>query len=227
MSRKRSTQRNRRVGGFLGIELKFYDQKLIGGTLTAPSDATGGEHDPSATVLLNTVVQGDGESNRDGRRMTMRSIFVEGQVNIGSQSSKNTLDEGTQIFIALVLDTQTNGATINSEDVYVNPGANSITAASPLRNLQNSRRFKVLGTRKFVMQNATTTNDSGSTGGVIVSGMSKRFKFFKTLGHRVNFTGTTETVANISDFSLHIIAWCSSTTFAPKISYNSRLRFVG
>ncbi len=229
LGRMRAVSRtvNPRIGGFLGIELKFYDQKLIGSALTAPTDGSGGEHDPSATVLLNTVIQGDGESNRDGRKMTMRSIYVDGQVNVSSQSSKNTADEGTQIFLALVLDTQTNGATISSENVYVNPGANSITAASPMRNLQFTKRFKVLATRHFEMQNTAMTNDSGSTGGVIIAGLSQRFKIYKKLNLPVQFSGTTETVANIVDNSLHLIAWCSSTTLAPKISYNSRLRFVG
>ncbi len=218
---------NPRVGGFLGIELKFYDQKLINGTINAPTDASAGEQDPSATLLMNTVTQGDGESQRDGRKMTMRSIYIDGQVNVGSQSSKNTADAGTQIFIALVLDTQTNGATIASEDVYSNVGADSITAASPMRNLQFTKRFKVLATRHFKLQNTSMTNDSGSTGGVIIAGLTQRFKIYKKLNVETQFSATTETVANIIDNSLHLIAYCSSVTLAPTISYNSRLRFVG
>ncbi len=211
----------------MGIELKFYDQKLIGDSIVAPSDSAGGEVDPSATVMLNTVVQGDGESNRDGRRITMRSIYVEGQVNIAALAAQSGANEGTQIFIALVMDTQTNGATLNSEDVFVNPGANSLTAASPLRNLQQTKRFRILATRKFSFDNPNMTNDTGATGGVIIGGLTKRFKIFKKLGQIVNFTNTTETVANISDYSLHMIAFASSVTQVPKISYNSRLRFVG
>ncbi len=211
----------------MGIELKFYDQLLIGKAIPASTDATGGEVDPSATVLLNTVVQGDGESNRDGRRMTMRSIMVEGQVNIAALAAQSGANDGTQIFIALVLDTQTNGATINSEDVFVNPGASALTAASPLRNLQFSKRFRILATRKFAFAQPNMTNDTGATGGVIIGGATKRFKIFKRLGQIVNFSNTTETVANITDFSLHMIAYASSVTQVPKISYNSRLRFVG
>ncbi len=215
------------VGQALGVELKFYDQLLIGSALTAPSDATGGEHDPSATILLNTVTQGDGESQRDGRKLTMRSIYIDGQVNVGSQSSKNTADEGTQVFIALVLDTQTNGATIVSENVFKNVGANTITAAMPMRNLKFTKRFKVLAVRHFKMQNTAIANDTGSTGGVIIAGLTQRFKIYKRLNVEVNYSGTSETVANIVDNSLHLIAWCSSVTLVPKISYGSRLRFQG
>ncbi len=218
---------NPRSGGFIGIELKFYDQKLIADSITGPTDASGGEVDPSATVLLNTVVQGDGESNRIGRKMTMKSIYVVGQVNIGALAAQSGANDGTVVFIALVLDTQTNGATINSEDVYINPGANIITAATPIRNLQFTKQFKVLATRKFSIQQPNMTNDTGATGDVIIGGATRQFKIYKKLNHEVNFSGTTETVANIIDNSLHMIAYTSSLTQVPKISYNSRLRFMG
>ena len=212
----------------MGIELKFYDQKLVASALTGPSDASGGEHDPSATVLLNTVVQGDGESNRDGREIRMRSIMIEGNISVAPTATQSTAKSPCEIFIALVLDKQTNGATINSEDVFTNPGASATTASSPFRNLQQQKRFRVLATRKFAMANPNMANETGATGGTIVMGMTQRFRIFKSLGNlSVTYTGTTETVANISDNSLHIIAYCSSTSLVPKINYNSRLRFVG
>ncbi len=219
---------NPRIGGFLGIELKFYDQKLLGSALTAPTDASGGEHDPSATVMLNTVVQGDGESQRDGRKITMKSIYIDGLIKTAPQATQSAADNQCLIFIALVLDTQCNGATISSENVYVNPGASAVTAANPLRNLQFTKRFKVLATRRFIMQNPALANDTGATGGVIQNGLSKRFKIFKNL-HNIQstYSASTETVANITDNCLHIVSWTSDTSMAPQMSYVSRLRFVG
>ncbi len=213
----------------MGIELKFYDQKLTQSNLTAPTDASTGERDPSATVLLNTVVQGDGESNRDGRKITMRSIFIEGVIDVAIQASQSTANNATSIFIALVMDTQTNGATLNSEDVFTNPGANAILAASPFRNLQNIKRFRVLATVKMTLANpalANATSFSADTG-IIQNGLQRRFRIFRRLSQQVTYTNTTETVANISDNSLHIIAFCNNTNLVPTISYNSRLRFVG
>ncbi len=229
----RSAFRHRRhlpsvsIGGFLGVEVKFYDQKLIAAVSSAPTNASGGEHNPSATITLNSVPQGDGESNRDGRKITMRSIFVEGNVTVAAQSAQSGADSAAVIFIALVQDTQTNGALLNSEDVFVNPGANAITAGGPLRNLQFAKRFRVLGTRKFTMMPLAMTNDTGSTGGVVQGGLVKRFRFFHKMNQQVIFNGTTETIANITDNSLHIIAYTSSTAQAPLLNYNCRLRFVG
>ncbi len=225
---RRARTLNPRIGGFLGIELKFYDQKLITASLGSPTDASAGEHNPSATVSLNTVTQGDGESQRDGRKITMKSIMVEGTITVGLLAAQSTAKTSAQIFIALVLDTQTNGALLNSEDVFTNPGANAETAAMPFRNLQFTKRFKVLATRKFSIGNPNMTNDTGSTGGVISNGLTKRFKIFKKLNNiQVLFSNTTETIANITDNGLNIVAFCTSTSLTPKLSYSSRLRFVG
>ncbi len=216
-----------RTGGFTGIERKFYDQKLIASALTAPTGATGGEHNPSATIALNTCTQGDGEQQRDGRKMTMKAIYVQGNVSISNQGAFSSADVATSVFIALVLDTQTNGALLNSEDVFVNPGANAATAALPMRNLQFTKRFKVLQMKKFVMANPALANDTGATGGMVSNGLLRNFKFYKSMNIPVTFSGTTETIANITDNSLHIVAFCSNTALAPLLNYSSRMRFVG
>lgn len=232
MARKRSSYKsyhenendNFRTGGFMGIELKFYDQKLVNGALVTNTDGSGIEHDPSATVLLNTVVQGDGESNRDGRRITMKSIYVDGVISCASQANQTATDNAACIFIALIMDTQTNGATLNSEEVYINPGANAALSANLLRNLQFSKRFRILKTVRMELNNPTISYDGTN---VEQSGIALRWSMFVKLNTIVNYSNTTETVANIVDNSLHIIATTSSATLVPLISYNSRLRYYG
>ncbi len=226
-SRRPARTINPRSGGFLGIELKFYDNKLVSTALAAPSDATGGELDPSGASSLTTVAQGDGESNRDGRKLRARSIYVEGQIKTSTQSTESTADAQALIFLALVLDTQSNGAALNSEDVYANPGASANTAAGPFRNLQFTKRFKVLATRRFIIQNPNIANETGATGGLVQNGLSKRFKFFKKLNFDIIYKGTTADIANTVDNSLHIIGFTTSTAMAPQINYISRFRFVG
>lgn len=223
---RRRRRRTRPSAEALGVELKFYDQKLIAGALVTNTDGSGGEHDPSATVLLNTVVQGDGESNRDGRQIMMKNIFVTGVINIPSQANQSATDNAALIFIALVLDTQTNGATITSEQVYLNPGVNALTGCSLVRNLQFTKRFQVLATKKFTMQNPNIAF-SGTTDQMEQNGLTRAFIMSRKLGIIVNYSDTAETVANIVDNSLHILAWTTSATLVPTISYTSRLRFVG
>lgn len=219
---------NRRTAGFLGIEKKFYDTSLNNSALTAPANATGGEHDPSATICLNTVTQGDGESQRDGRQITMRSLQLKGQVRCAAQTLQSSADNASKIFIAVVLDTQTNGAQLNSEDVFKNTSANAIQAANPFRNLQFAKRFRVLATRSFTLTPLMLANDAAATGNLTQGGLLKSFDMFINLkGIKTLFTGTTETVANITDNSLHVVAFTNSVGLVPELSYNARLRFVG
>jgi len=224
--RSRVTVKNPRTGGFLGIEVKFYDTKLASGTLTAPTDASGGEHNPSATIALNTVVQGDGESNRDGKDITMRSIGVKGNFHVPAQVDETALDEGIIVFVALVLDKQTNGALLNSEDVFKNIGAAAIQASNPWRNLQYTKRFQVLKSLTITLPQAQPAYDGTNLEQAGYTIPFEMFHKFKN-GLGVHYTGTTESIANIMDNSLTLIAWANATAMAPVINYSARLRFVG
>lgn len=224
MPRFQTYQPNVRTGGYVGIEKKFYDTSKAGTALVAPSDASGGEVDPT-TGGLNTVAQGDGESNRDGRSMVMHSIHINGTIFGNAQTNQSTGDQPGHVVVALVLDTQTNGAQLNSEDVFQNSGAQTYLAASPFRNLQYVKRFKVL--KKYTMTidppemvyDGTNIEQSGWDIPFTMNVDLKRLK--------VNFSSTTSAIANIVDNSLHLVAFCSSTDLAPAITYNARLRFSG
>jgi len=216
---------NTRSGGFMGIENKFYDTSLINSSLGSPTDASGGEHNPSATICLNSVVQGDGESERDGRQIHMNHISIQGTVKCNPQADQTAGSEPTICMIALVLDTQTNGALLNSEDVFVNPGANAQTAAQPFRNLQYTKRFKVI---KKVMVHFDAPAYATYDGTNIESGgQTRAFEIHAPLNIVTQYKGTTETIANIVDNSLNIVAFCSNTEQGPDLYYNARLRFTG
>lgn len=216
---------NARIGGFLGIEKKFYDKGIVDLALTAPADASGGEHDISSTICMNTVPIGDAESQRNGRRITMKSLQVNGHVRIANKINQSALDIAPQCYIACVLDSQTNGAQIVSENVFRNAGANAQLATAPYRNLQFVDRYRVLAVKKIAFMPQESSWDGTN---VEHSGSSRPFKFHINLKDlKVTFSGTTEDIANITDNSLHMIAWCDNAGAAPKLNYNSRLRYVG
>lgn len=203
-------------------ELKFYDQKLIDATLTAATDATGGEHNPSATLLLNTVDQGDGQSDRDGRQMCMDSIHLFGHVTIPIALNQTVPHHAASVFIALILDKQTNGAVLDSEKVFVNAGGDVDTMIQPFRNLQFIKRFEVLDT---VVINCPQQEMSYDGTNMEFGGYSIPFSMFKRLDHIVNFISATPSVVDIVDNSLQVIAWTNRTEGGALLSYVSRLRF--
>jgi hypothetical protein len=228
MLAKRAAQQvmNMRTGGFVGMELKFYDTSLVSSALTAPTDGSGGEHDPATVLCLSAPAQGNAEQNRDGRKMTIKSVFVNGIINVPPQDgiSSGNGKEACKVYVALVQDKQSNGAQENSEDVFINPGANALLAASPLRNLEYTSRFRVLSVFEEDIPVPTISYDSAD---IEQSGAMRHFKLSKKVNIPVTFTDSTAGVAQVMDNSLHIVAYTNNTDLAPTLSYNSRIRFVG
>jgi len=224
--RRPSVATVRRMSELMGVEKKFYDTALSASNIGAPTDATGGEFDPSATSMISTPAVGDGEQNRDGKRIMIESVQLKGVLNMPGSEAQADTRAATKVFVALVLDTQTNGAQLNSEDVFKNTNAAALTAATPMRNLLFANRFRVLRsdvfdiTPKSLSQNAV--NDFSYNAEMAT------FDWFVPLNLPVNFNaGTTASVANVVDNSLHVIAYCTNVNGTPTISYNARIRFQG
>lgn len=221
---------NGRTGGFVGLERKFFDSAQIA-AIAAPNNAAGGEVDPTTLACLNCPAQGDSENQRDGRQIAMDSINIRGVVTLAAQTDQTAGDVLPSIIIALVLDKQTNAAQLNSEDVFENPSASAALAANPFRNLEYTGRFRVLRTVEV-----TAADFAGSIQPVYdgtnieQQGASVAFSMYVPLkGMKVNFLSgqTTSVIGAIADNSLHMIAYCNSTSMAPTINYNARLRFKG
>jgi len=219
----RKTMSNVRTGGFLGIELKYKDSALVSSALAAPTDAAGGEQDPATLLALNAIAQGDGEQERDGKQICVKSAYVSGVVDIPAQANLTAGSVDPVVYVALVLDKQTNGAQLNSEDVFTNPGASAVTASCPLRDLQYTSRFQVLDS--CILQ-APARQLSYDGTNIESQGQRVPFKLSYTGDIMANYIATTAVVAAIQDHSLHVIAYTAPVTGAT-ISYNARVRFVG
>lgn len=225
--RRRAALRNARTGGFMGIETKFLDVYASSIALAAPTDCSGGEIQPEGgcTNCISCPAQGDGQSNRDGRAITMRSIFVSGRVDPTVLSDQADCTYVPTVFVALVQDTQTNGATIVSEQVFTNPNDIAATNGYPLRNLEYSSRYRVLDHATVSLAPAYSMTDGANTGSLMATGKTFTLSWNRPIPMKM--ASTTADVANVIDNSLHIIAFATSTGFSPKISYTSRMRFVG
>lgn len=215
---------NKMTGGFLGIELKFFDNALLPTALQSSTDATLGVLNPSAVISFTTIAQGDGEQQRDGKRAVMKSLYVSGTVKTPGLNLATGSVIQPLIFIALVQDKQSNGAEVNSENIYKNIAANSNLSANPLRNLKFSSRFRVLAATQFMMPRPSV-NWNGTTEDV--AGTTVPFKLNWKGEMPVTYSGTTANIANVTDNSINLIAWASNTSLGPTIQYVARTRFVG
>lgn len=210
---------NYRTGGYEGLEVKFLDSTKAATAVVAT--AAGAEQDPATANCLNGVAQGDGESNRDGRKYTIKRVSVHGTVNLVVGDDQASAIGGVGVRVMLVHDSQTNGAQLNSEDVVADVANFDYLS---FRNLQYEKRFKVLAEKTLTLDYINSQTDGSNTASL--GGQRKHFSFDKKLNMPVICTGTTGTVAAISDNSLHLIA-IASTGVICQVAYNARIRFVG
>ncbi len=216
--KRRKKASNVRTGGFVGIEKKFLD-----GTFQVAIVATvaGSEMDPpgagaqTAPGTLSAIAQGDGESNRDGRKCTLTSLHLKGDVTLSPTSSDGT---GKIVRVMIVWDKQTNGAQFNAEDVFLS----NTNVEYSFRNLQFIKRFAILKDQTFVLVPQAASGD-GTTGENV--GDIKKFNWNFNFRIPQIYKGTTAVIANITDNSLHIMAFANAT--GTVLSYASRVRFFG
>ncbi len=217
--RKRPRPSVMRDAGFLGVENKFFD-------VEADADAfavTWATMEP-ATTNLTAVAQGDGESNRDGRKYAIRSIHIKGFVKFPAIESANAPVDDRLCRIALVLDTQTNNAQLIATNVFDGGQTDDVLA---FRNLQFTRRFRVLMDKTIRVPVAQGSLNEGAVNLFAAPGTTIPFTFNKVFKRPVQvlMSGTTADIANVTDNSIHMIGVALDTSTA--LSYQCRIRFVG
>jgi len=213
--------------GFMGIEKKFLDTAKSATTVAATAALTGGEYDPSSgcTGCLSCPAQGDTEQSRDGKRIVIDSLILKGCIQNVANDALADPSASVKIFVAVILDTQTNGAQLNSEDVFKNLGNTADLVVCPTKNLLFGSRFRILKSHVF---DVTATGLVPTTATYGFNGVRRDFDWYIPFkgGLPVNLNaGTTADVANVIDNSLHVVAFATVATST--ITYNARIRFQG
>lgn len=216
---------NIRTGGLVGLELKFFDTSLVNSTVSNAFALTDGEQDPVGLLCLNCPTQGTGASERLGRFIKMKSLQIRFHFHLEPTEAGTAPLGDVSVFVALVLDKQTNNAQLDSEDVYTNGGASPKLTAQPLRDMQHTDRFRVLKSTQFIMRRSTANMAQGAVDLFAQGAVVKNLDWFVNLkGLKTQFTSTGGSVAQIQDNSLHVLAWTNLDSV--NISYNSRMRFT-
>jgi len=232
---RRMRARNVVTAGLLGVEKKFYDTARPLTTISNTLACATGEFDPtlnssgaSSPGCLNCPAQGDGAQNRDGKRIVQKYISIHGYIEKPDADAAGNQEAG-KVFVALVLDSQTNGVQLNSEDVFQNISGELNNTVNPMRNLTYGSRFRILKSQTFDLDRKTFAINGVNFS---AAGSSVTFEWFVPLNNLItNFTSTSTTsdVAGVMDNSLHLIAFSANNTSASpcQISYTARLRFMG
>jgi len=205
-------------GTLCAMELKYYDTGIS--STNVSTTVNGAELDPPLIGALNCIAQGDGESNRDGRRIQLRSLDLQGLVTGVLKQEQADSKYPIVIRLWVVLDKQSNATQCSSEDVITSPVASAVNA---LPNPKYEERFTILMEDCIILNNSQSMTDGANTSSS--TWKTKSFQYHIPLRVMVNFKDTAESMASIVDNSIHVIGVSNSSDCY--VEYNSRVKFVG
>lgn len=207
---------NRRTGGLIDIEKKFWDQN--GNTLAS----TGNWVNVPASDGLALPSEGNGPTQRDGRVFYVHSLHIRGRILLNDFSS-TTARSDTVVRLALVWDTQCNNTVVVPNQVY-EPGG---FVTDQFRNLEYSSRFIVLKDKTYTIHRNVVWN--ATAGEFVGQEQEVFFKFNKTFKKpvKVRASGTSSAPSSITDNNFTLLCGVASGTDAVNIQYSSRARFTG
>lgn len=213
---------NMRTGGYVGLEKKFFDTQtntVLSNSVTNSlcsvrrDDHTWGTASTTNGALFCPGV-GSGQSQRDGRQCKLDSIYstIDCSLNFTSMVPNVFDHSNVRVYMALILDTQANGAAFDPAQVYRKFTDLDIDLIHPIRDLENIQRFRVLDSALIDIPILASEYDpvglkwhvrANQKGAIL----SKRF----ANGLQIHFKGESLDVSDISDNNIGLVAWiCDS-----------------
>ncbi len=198
-----------RTGGYYGgTEVKFHDVNLDDALIAA----TG-----TVTASINLIAQGTTESERDGRKCTIKKIGWNYSIILPEIDAVATAATGDTVRVIMFLDKQANGAAATTGDILES------TDYQSFYNLANGSRFKIYYDKTHSINYRTLASDGA---GVVSSAkVVLNSSFSKMCNIPLEFDATTGAITEIRSNNLGVllISQDGVATFDSKI----RLRFVG
>lgn len=220
------------VAFFPSRELKFYDTSGESISLVSPPNfATANLFiNPTAGGLISTPTLGDSGNQRSGRRILIKNVWITGFAQIAAEPVQFAPPTPVVVWVAVVLDTQTNGAQCTTQDIFSNPitGVDYEGLFPPFRNMLSNTRYQVLGAVMFKLGKSQcfTIDTTAVPAEFSWAGDLEIFEKFLPLDFFVNFnSGTTASVASVVDNSIHVMA-AQSGGQQVTLSYKCRVRFA-
>ncbi len=188
-----------------GREMKFFDS-----TFTVSGVNLVGELNSS----INLVPQGTGESERIGRKMTIRSI--DWRFTIRKLQETGAVGSDT-VRVIMFLDTQANGAAAVPGDIL------EATDYQAFYNLTNSGRFRILMDRTY-----DSNVKAGSGNGSVDQTFSHQIhgRFSKKCSIPIEYSSTTGAITEIRSNNIGVVLFAERDQGSDFVS-RIRIRFTG
>jgi len=167
-----------------------------------------------AVVLLNGCQQGNDYTNRDGRQIIMKSMLI--RFSVAPYSTTTSLNQGDYIRLLVVYDKQTNGIAPTPGSILIGPDS-----MAPM-NLNFRDRYKILMDKTVSMAAANYSAGALTNGSPTV----KSVYCYRKLDLDTVFSGTGNTVADISTGAVFLLYISLSTASTTNIIGWTRIRFT-
>jgi len=166
-------------------------------------------------IPLNGVAQGDNFNNRQGRKITMKSVFIRGYATYNAVATDNFLAR-----IILFLDKQAN----SNSDTITQYGPALLTTLSPVAqlNMANAGRFQILKEWQFPMGKQ---QDTATQAFAVGPGIKSIKKWLSLRDLPVSYSGTSAAQGSILNNALFLLGVSDSATGAI-FKFTSRVRFT-
>ncbi len=191
-------------------ETKFLDTDLdaVFGTIATTMESAN----------LNIIAQGSTESQRIGRKVVLTRVDCKGIMTLPAATADTNTSEIVRLL--LVCDKQTNGAAFIGTDIWETDNYRSFN------NLANSKRFRVLQSKTFVM-NATAGSGRGSTDTLSFAESVYEWKMGVNLNLPIEYdnSATTGAVTTQRSTSLWLVSQATTGLAIMSVS-NARVRFA-
>ena len=207
-------------------ETKYFDTHLASTAITASTDWTGTEKDPTTLNCLFAPTSGPAINQRQGRRVEVQKIKIRGFVRTPAAANVGDQDPGAMVRLILFMDSQTNTTQAQGEQLMAAPGvASADLCPTTFQNLENFGRFRVLRDFSISLDAPSGTYDGTD---IEQGGLMRPFKINITFKNpiRVHFNATDGgTIADIVDNSFHFLAIANSVNMTPQLVYSARVSY--
>ncbi len=201
-----------RTGGYYGrfaganAELKFKDVTVDDAIIAA-----GGV----LTTSVNLIAQGTGESERIGRKCTIRSIFWRGSLSLPLLELEGGPGASERIRLIMYQDKQTNGAAATALGIL------EAVTVDDYRNLANSGRFNILWDHTVVLNYLTLSHFAVNS--FSMAQVERNFSFFKKCNIPLEFDNTVGALTELRSNNIGLLIVSEGGTGA--LISRVRLRF--
>lgn len=197
------------------MAMKYHDVSLSDTTVDSTDWV---EIDPSGADDNNLQIAiGTGPTNRVGNHILLHKLQMKYQLG---GNSANVGNKGGVVTVCVVMDTQTNKAALDTDNVWDTTFDHQLS----FRDLEHSGRFKILYQKTFTMR-VTSAVDSTTDETHWIPRYAKWYKTFKK-PLKIDYDGSTGALTEQTQNSIHLLVSTDITDERVRFDASWRARFT-